>query len=151
MLLPSCTCPAGVMFGCTEPVQVLLHVVCHCKDDQLLVLSPFSAVLGVSQYEHSNLLPWAHLQSSCLIAACQRVPGSRPARGRSKLGSLKLDRPLAHSRARTRDLLHTTETHEASLPIAPQKPRPLQSKGNYYFKVSEQVTSPIETLFSAHR
>jgi hypothetical protein len=22
--------------------------------------------------------------------------------------------------------------------------------GNYYFKVSEQVTSPIETLFSAH-
>uniref|UniRef100_A0AAZ3SSI2 Uncharacterized protein n=1 Tax=Oncorhynchus tshawytscha TaxID=74940 RepID=A0AAZ3SSI2_ONCTS len=36
------------------------------------------------------------------------------------------------------------------LPIAPQKPRPLQSKGNYYFKVSEQVTSPIETLFSAY-
>uniref|UniRef100_A0A8K9WX81 Uncharacterized protein n=1 Tax=Oncorhynchus mykiss TaxID=8022 RepID=A0A8K9WX81_ONCMY len=24
------------------------------------------------------------------------------------------------------------------------------SKGNHYFKVSEQVTSPIETLFSAH-
>uniref|UniRef100_A0A8C7HE18 PDZ domain containing 3a n=1 Tax=Oncorhynchus kisutch TaxID=8019 RepID=A0A8C7HE18_ONCKI len=35
-----------------------------------------------------------------------------------------------------------------SLPIAPQKPWPLQSKGNHYFKVSEQVTSPIETLFS---
>ena len=28
-------------------------------------------------------------------------------------------------------------THEASLPIAPQKPRPLQSKGNHYFKFSE--------------
>ena len=66
--------------------------------------------------------------------------------------SVTLDRPLAHTRARTRDPLHTstTVTHEASLPIVPQKPRPLQSKGNYYFKVSEKVTSPIETLFSAH-
>jgi hypothetical protein len=66
--------------------------------------------------------------------------------------SITLDRPLAHTRARIRDPLHTstTVTHKASLPIAPQKPRPLQSKGNYYFKVSEQVTSPIETLFSAH-
>ena len=26
---------AGVMFGCTDPVQVLLHVVCHCEGDQL--------------------------------------------------------------------------------------------------------------------
>jgi hypothetical protein len=42
----------------------------------------------------------------------------------------------------------TTVTHEASSPIAPQNPRPLQSKGNYYFKVSEQVTSPIETLLA---
>jgi hypothetical protein len=66
--------------------------------------------------------------------------------------SITLDRPLAHTRARTRDPLHTstTVTHEASLPISPQKPRPLQSKGNFYFKVSEQVTSPIETLFRAH-
>ena len=57
---------------------------------------------------------------------------------------------LAHNRARTRDPLHTstTVTHETSLPIAPQKPLPLQSKGNYYFKVSEQVTSPIETLLT---
>uniref|UniRef100_A0AAZ3R8N0 Cytochrome b-245 light chain n=1 Tax=Oncorhynchus tshawytscha TaxID=74940 RepID=A0AAZ3R8N0_ONCTS len=31
----------------------------------------------------------------------------------------------------------TTGTLEASLPIAPQKLRPLQSKGNNYFKVSE--------------
>jgi hypothetical protein len=50
----------------------------------------------------------------------------------------------------TRDPLHTstTATLEASLPIAPQKPRPLQSKGNNYFKVSERVTSPIETLLA---
>uniref|UniRef100_A0AAZ3QFW1 protein O-GlcNAcase n=1 Tax=Oncorhynchus tshawytscha TaxID=74940 RepID=A0AAZ3QFW1_ONCTS len=46
---------AGVMFGCTDLVQVLLHVVCHCKNDQLSVLSP-----------------WPHLQSSCLLAACLR-------------------------------------------------------------------------------
>ena len=72
LLLPSCTCPEGVMFGCTDPVQVLLHVVCHCEDDQLSVLSPFSAVLGVSQYRHCNLLPWPHLQSSCLHVACLR-------------------------------------------------------------------------------
>ena len=70
---------------------------------------------------------------------------------RCMCNSTTLDRPLAHTRARTRDLLHTsTVTLEASLPIAPRKPRPLQSKGNYYFKVSEQVTSLIETLFSAH-
>ena len=54
LLLPSCTCPTGVMFGCTDPVQPLLHVVCHCEDDQLSVLSPCSAVLGVSQYGHSR-------------------------------------------------------------------------------------------------
>ena len=62
--------------------------------------------------------------------------------------SITLDRPLAHTRARTRDPLHTstTVTHEASLPIAAQK----QIKGNPYFQVSEQVTPPIETLFSAH-
>jgi hypothetical protein len=47
-----------------DPVQVLLHVVCHCEDDQLSVLSPCSAVLGVSQYGHCNLLPWPHLQSN---------------------------------------------------------------------------------------
>uniref|UniRef100_A0A4W5PZY7 Endothelin-converting enzyme 1 n=1 Tax=Hucho hucho TaxID=62062 RepID=A0A4W5PZY7_9TELE len=60
------------MFGCTDPVQVLLHVVCHCKYDQLSVLSPCSAVLGISQYGHCDLLPWPHLQSSCLLAACQK-------------------------------------------------------------------------------
>ena len=44
---------------------------------------------------------------------------------------------ITFTRARTRDHLHTstTVTHEASLPIAPQKPRPLQSKRNHYFKV----------------
>uniref|UniRef100_A0A8C8F610 26S proteasome complex subunit SEM1 n=1 Tax=Oncorhynchus tshawytscha TaxID=74940 RepID=A0A8C8F610_ONCTS len=31
------------------------------------------AVLGVSQYGHCNLLPWPHLQSSCLLAACLRA------------------------------------------------------------------------------
>ena len=69
-----------------------------------------------------------------------------------RCNSITLVRPLAPTRARTRDPMHTstTVTHKASLPIAPQKPRPLQSKGNHYFKVSEQVTSPIETLFSAH-
>ena len=51
---------------------------------------------------------------------------------------------------RTRDplLTSTTATLEASLPITPQKPRPLQSKGNNYFKVSERGTAPIETLFA---
>jgi hypothetical protein len=58
------------MLGCTDPVQVLLHVVCHCEDDQQSVWSSCSAVLGVSQYGHCNLLPWRHLQSSCLLAAC---------------------------------------------------------------------------------
>ena len=48
VVVDSCTCPAGVMFGCTDPVQVL-DVVCHCVDDQLSVLSPCSSVLGVSQ------------------------------------------------------------------------------------------------------
>ena len=47
----------------TDPVQVLLHVVCHCEDDQLSVLSPCSIVLGVSQYGHCNVLPRPHLQS----------------------------------------------------------------------------------------
>jgi hypothetical protein len=42
----------------------------------------------------------------------------------------------------------TTATLEASLPIAPQKPQLLQSKGNNYFKVSERVMSPIETLLA---
>jgi hypothetical protein len=55
--------------------------------------------------------------------------------------TVTLDCP--YTRARTRDPMHTstTDTHEASLPFAPQK----KSKGNHYFKVSEQVTSPIET------
>ncbi|CDQ70177.1 unnamed protein product [Oncorhynchus mykiss] len=52
--------------------RVLLHVVCHCEDNQLSVLSSCSAVFGVSQYGHCNLLPWPHLQSSCLLAACLR-------------------------------------------------------------------------------
>jgi hypothetical protein len=43
------------MFGCTDPVQVLLHMVCHCEDDQLSILSPCGAVLDVSQYGHYNL------------------------------------------------------------------------------------------------
>ena len=44
-------------------VQVLLHVVCQCEDDQLSVLTPCSAVLGVSQYRHCNLFsPHASLQ-----------------------------------------------------------------------------------------
>ena len=72
LLLPSCICPASVMFGCTDPVQVLLHMVCHCEDDQLSVLSPCSAVLDGSQYGHCNLLPWPHLLSSCFLAACLR-------------------------------------------------------------------------------
>ena len=69
----SCCChPVPVMFGCTNPVQVLLHMVCHCEDDQLSILSPCSSVLGVSQYRLCNLFPWPHLQSSCLLAACLR-------------------------------------------------------------------------------
>ena len=68
----SCCChpvPVLQVFGCADPVQVLLHVVCHCEDDQLSVLSAYSAVLGISQYRHGNLLPLPHLQSSCLLAA----------------------------------------------------------------------------------
>jgi hypothetical protein len=38
------------------------YVVCHCEDGELSILSPCSAVLGVSQYGHCNLLPWPHLQ-----------------------------------------------------------------------------------------
>ena len=29
-------------------------------------------VSGIAQYGHCNLLPWPHLQSSCLLAACLR-------------------------------------------------------------------------------
>lgn len=73
LLLPSFTCPPGVMFGSTDPVQVFLHVFCHCEDNELfLFLSPFSACFGVSQYRHCYLLPWPHVQSSCLVAACLR-------------------------------------------------------------------------------
>ena len=64
----------------------------------------------------------------------------RGERENDHLGEMRiLNRPLAHTRARTRDLLHTTTTVtlKASLPIAPQKPRPLQSKGNYYFRASD--------------
>ena len=44
----------------------------HYEDNHLSILSLCSAVLGVSQYGHFNLLPWTHLQSSCLLAACLR-------------------------------------------------------------------------------
>ena len=88
------------------------------------------------------------VHSSMLSVASRNIFQSALA----KCNSITLDRPLAHTRVRTRDPLHTstTVTLEASLPIAPQKPRLLQRKGKYYFKVSEQVTSPIETLFSAN-
>ncbi|XP_066556290.1 dynein heavy chain domain-containing protein 1 [Amia ocellicauda] len=59
-----------VLFGCTDPVQVLIHMVCHHKDDQLSFLSPCSAVLGASQYAHCKDI--YNLQSSCLLAACLR-------------------------------------------------------------------------------
>ena len=47
----------GVMFGCTDPVQVF--VTRYCEDDQLSILSPCSAVLGVSQYGHCNFIALA--------------------------------------------------------------------------------------------
>jgi hypothetical protein len=59
----------------SSPVPILCrgcYVVCHCEDDQLSILSPCSSVLGISQYGHCNLLPWPHLQSSCLRAAYLR-------------------------------------------------------------------------------
>jgi hypothetical protein len=86
-----------------------------------------------------NQCPWMWKSRSVRTAPKQT---SKRHRHPSECNSIILNRPLAHTRARTRDLLHTTTTvtHEASLPIAPQKPRPLQSKGKYYFKVSEQVT-----------
>ena len=50
----------------------------------------------------------------------------------------------------TRDPLctSTAASHEILLHIAPRKPRTLQSKGNNYFKVSERVKSPLETLLA---
>jgi hypothetical protein len=67
----SCCRPGPVLqVWCTDPVQVLLHVVCHCEDNRLFVLSPCSTVLGFSQYGHCNLFPWLQLQSSCFLAAC---------------------------------------------------------------------------------
>ena len=57
---------------------------------------------------------------------------------------------LAPTWARTRDPLYTstTVTLEAPLPIAPQKPQPLQSKRPNYFKVSARVASPTGTLLA---
>uniref|UniRef100_A0A674BX22 Slit homolog 1a (Drosophila) n=1 Tax=Salmo trutta TaxID=8032 RepID=A0A674BX22_SALTR len=99
LLLPSCTCPAGVMFGCTDPLQVLLHVVCHCEDNQLSVLSPCSAVLGVSQYGHCNLLPCVFdLTSSCCCLHrdlsennIQSIP-RKAFRGATDIKNLQLDK-----------------------------------------------------------
>ena len=39
------------MFRCTDPMQVLLHVVCHCEGDQLSNLSPCC----VSKASHSTV------------------------------------------------------------------------------------------------
>jgi hypothetical protein len=41
---PQSSLSGGVMFGCIYPVQVLLHIVCHCEDDQLSVRSPWSGI-----------------------------------------------------------------------------------------------------------
>ncbi|CDQ89718.1 unnamed protein product [Oncorhynchus mykiss] len=77
---------------------VLLHVVCH-RGDQLSVLSPCSAVLGISQYGHCYLLPWPHLQSSCLLAACLRhihADEQRPWASFFWCFSESVERPLYH-------------------------------------------------------
>ena len=63
------TCPADVMFRCTDAVQVLLHVVSHCEDDQQSVLSPCSIVLGVSS---TDIAIYCAATSACLLAACLR-------------------------------------------------------------------------------
>ena len=42
----------------------------HCEDDQLSVLSPCSADLGISQYGLCNLLPWPHLQFVQKFLSC---------------------------------------------------------------------------------
>ena len=56
---------------------------------------------------------------------------------------------LTRTWARTRDPLHTDNSHPQSIVIhRSTNPQTLQSKGNNYFKVSEWVTSPIETLLS---
>jgi hypothetical protein len=68
----SCCHPVPVPQVLCLDVQVLLHVVCHYEDDRMSVRSRRSTVLGISQYGHCNLLPWPHLQSSCLLAACLR-------------------------------------------------------------------------------
>ena len=81
------------------------------------------------------------------IAVNDQNPGKRRSTLCNSIASVPL---LAPTWAQPRAPLHTstTATPEASLPIAPQKPRPLQSEGNNHFKVSEQVTSPIETLLA---
>ena len=57
----SFTSPSGVMFGCTDPVQVLLHVVCYCEDDQLSVLSPCLRRFTVGTLQFFS---WPHLHAS---------------------------------------------------------------------------------------
>uniref|UniRef100_A0A674ER21 Euchromatic histone-lysine N-methyltransferase 1b n=1 Tax=Salmo trutta TaxID=8032 RepID=A0A674ER21_SALTR len=45
--LGNCCChPVPVLFGSTDPVQVLLHVVCHCEDDQLSLMVLCAGVSG---------------------------------------------------------------------------------------------------------
>ena len=61
----------------------------------------------------------------------------------TSVNSITLDRPLAHTRARTSAHINN------SYPSLHKIRGPCREKGNNYFKVSEQVTSPIETLFSA--
>ena len=56
---------AGVMFGCTDSVQVLLHVVCHSEDDQLALLSPCLRRLTVRTLQFIALAKSAVLMPPC--------------------------------------------------------------------------------------
>ena len=63
--------------------------------------------------------------------------------------SITLDRPLAHTRAWTRGPLHTstTDTDEASLPIAPQKSQSMwRHRLKHYFALTKKAVShPLHT------
>ena len=99
--------------------------ICSSNKNKEVTPSLFSVNSWVNRLEKGNCSQ-IHRQSyrcKCNSIDFTSVPSPRPGR---KPGTL-CTRQQSPSKHR--------------LPIAPQKPRPLQSKGTHYFKVSEQVTA----------